>query len=160
MDQPPRISSVLEHDHRQIDAGFSRFHDGLASGEWRFDAFASASNALRRHIYLEEAILFPPLRRAGMVAPVRVMVREHGEIWEALDAVGRAIETGGDPAGAFGLSTMLQTILEAHNFKEEQALYPTADQVLGDDVARQVQRALAEADVPPGWRPEALANRG
>ena len=157
MTQPPRISSVLEHDHREIDAGLSHFRDGLASGEWRSSAFAGAAAALRRHIYLEEEILFPPLRRAGMVAPVGVMVREHGEIWQALDALDRLIEAGGDPARALGLFTTLQTILEAHNFKEEQALYPTADRALGDDVAGQVQRALTDPAAPPGWRPEALA---
>jgi len=27
--------------------------------------------------------LFPPLRDAGMVAPVFVMLREHGQMWRA-----------------------------------------------------------------------------
>ena len=45
-----------------------------------------AMESLRRHIFLEEQLLFPPLREAGMIAPVLVMLREHGEIWQSLDA--------------------------------------------------------------------------
>lgn len=40
---------------------------------------------LRRYIYLEEAFVFPPIRKAGMIMPIFVMTREHGELWRTTD---------------------------------------------------------------------------
>lgn len=158
MTQGPRIGTVFEEDHRRIDAALSSFHEGLARGDRRHEALAVAAAALRRHIYVEEAVLFPPLRRAGMAAPVGVMVREHGEIWEALTALEAALDAGEAPASLIGPSTRLRTLLAAHNFKEEQALYPTADHALGRDLAAEAVRGLAEAVTPPGWRPGGLTS--
>ena len=47
--------------------------------------------ALRRHIYLEEAFLVPPLRAAGAAMPVPVMLREHGELWRTVDSLSALI---------------------------------------------------------------------
>jgi regulator of cell morphogenesis and NO signaling len=83
-----------------------------------------AMGALRRHIFLEEAFLFPPLREAGLVAPVFVMLREHGEIWDSLDAT--AAQVGGDAAERT-VDERCRTLLgqlERHNSKEEPILYP------------------------------------
>lgn len=95
------LSAALEREHHEIDAGLEAFLDGLDSGEVRRDELTRAADALRRHIYLEEEILFPPIRDAGLVPPILVMLREHGEIWQTLDALEEAVsESRVDTAGA------------------------------------------------------------
>ena len=53
-------------------------------------------DGLRRHIYLEEEFLFPPLRAAGMMAPLFVMVRQHGELWDAMRALDALLAVDAD----------------------------------------------------------------
>ncbi|QDO88287.1 hemerythrin domain-containing protein [Ornithinimicrobium ciconiae] len=81
------LTEALEREHDEIDAGLEAFGEGLDAGNFREDELTRAAQALRRHIYLEETFLFPPLRAAGMLPPVLVMLREHGEIWRTLDAL-------------------------------------------------------------------------
>jgi hypothetical protein len=84
-DMHESLSALLEHEHHEIDAGLEAFLAGLDCGQTRTQDLTHAVEALRRHIYLEEAFLFPPLRAAGLIPPVLVMLREHGEIWRTLD---------------------------------------------------------------------------
>ena len=93
------LTAALEREHQEIDAGLEAFADGLESGELRGADLDRAADALRRHIYLEEEFLFPPLRAAGMVPPVLVMLREHGEIWRTLDALELEVGPGTAAAG-------------------------------------------------------------
>ena len=86
------LIDALQQEHHQIDAGLEAFVHGLGSGELRRDEFTRAADALRRHIYLEEAFLFPPIRDAGLVPPILVMLREHGTIWQALDALDEDVD--------------------------------------------------------------------
>ena len=62
------LSAVLVHEHNEIDAGIEAFLEGLSLGETRMQELTRAVEALRRHIYLEEEFLFPPLRAAGSIA--------------------------------------------------------------------------------------------
>ena len=45
---------------------------------------AGAIAALRRHIYLEEEFLFPPLKTAGLMIQIFAMLRQHGDLWKAM----------------------------------------------------------------------------
>lgn len=87
--------------------------------------------ALRRHIYLEEEVLFPLLHDAGLAAPIFVMLREHAQIWQALDSVEGGLSGAERPTDAtLLLVRQLGVQLEHHNMKEERVVYPPADQVL------------------------------
>ena len=81
------LAAVLEREHHDIDNGIEAFAALLAAGEVDAEPLRRAAGALRRHIYIEEALVFPPLRDAGLVAPVFVMLREHGQLWRTLDAL-------------------------------------------------------------------------
>ena len=82
------LAAALEHEHREIDEGIETFTSGRANGAaYSRPSTRAIRDALRRHIYLEEEFLFPPLRVAGMIAPIFVMLREHGEMWKTLDAL-------------------------------------------------------------------------
>lgn len=142
------LAAALEREHREIDDGIEAFYAGEKSGDRDRQALSRAIRALRRHIYLEEEFLFPPLREAGLVAPIFVMLREHAQIWETLDAVEDELRTGG---GALALCHRLAVQLQHHNLKEEKVLYPQADAVLTALATEQLRTFLRSSELPEGW---------
>ncbi len=148
------VGQVLEHDHHAIDAEFARFREGLERGEWLREPFERAAEALRHHIFVEEEALFPVLRVGGLVGPVFVMLREHAEIWQALDAI--EAEVGRDTTRALAAMASMIAVLEPHNSKEEQILYPASGQVLNADDTEGVRLAFEQGKRPGGWVPADL----
>lgn len=138
------LAAALEREHREIDEGIEAF---TASGGQETGPLKRALDALRRHIYLEEEFLFPPLRDGGLMAPVFVMLREHGEIWRAMDRLEG--ELGGE-AGQAAAHELL-AILERHNSKEEPIIYPQADAVLTPEAAERLHGFIASGRTPEGW---------
>jgi hemerythrin-like domain-containing protein len=141
------LADALEREHHEIDAGLEAFAAGSGGNE----PLHNALEALRRHIYLEETMLFPSLREAGLFAPVMVMIREHGEMWHVMDRLGEAVEAGGADATTKDLLGELNGLIEAHNMKEEQILYPSADKVLNADAARELSEFLESGRMPMDW---------
>lgn len=88
------LGAVLEREHREIDQAIESYISGSTAGENPAEPLVVAIRALRRHIYLEEAFLFPPLRDAGLIAPVFVMLREHGQMWKTMDALESTVRSG------------------------------------------------------------------
>jgi hemerythrin-like domain-containing protein len=145
------LGAALEREHREIDEGLAAFAEGLKSGERRVAPLLGAMQALRRHIYLEEELLFPSLRAAGMMAPVFVMIREHGEIWRAMDEVEARLGKDGDGEALMDTCQQLAAQLESHNAKEEAILYPRADQVLAGAAGAELDAFLASGEMPADW---------
>lgn len=145
------VAAALEREHHEIDAGVEAFMAKLADGEPDHEPLARAVAALRRHIYLEEEVLFPPLRAAGLIAPVFVMVREHGQMWQTLDKLDTETAGGLVPASVVGLLRDLQDQLRVHNPKEEQILYPQADQALTETATAELRALLDAGRLPEGW---------
>ena len=108
-------------------------------------------DALRRHIFLKEEFLFPPLREAGMVAPIFVMLREHGEIWDTLDAIEARLRAGGGDGPLAASCETLLAELERHNAKEEPIVYPQADAVLTADASGGLREFLATGRIADDW---------
>ena len=144
------LSAVLVHEHHEIDAGIEAFLAGLSLGETRMQELTRAVEALRRHIYLEEVFLFPPLRAAGMIPPVLVMLREHGEIWRTLDAI-QILDPDADREGARERCGELVAQLASHNAKEEPIIYPQGDAVLTDEAKRDLRGFIDSGRMPQGW---------
>jgi iron-sulfur cluster repair protein YtfE (RIC family) len=143
------LAEALEREHHRIDAGIAAFT--AAPGDRQ--PLARAMGALRRHIYLEEEFLFPLLCEAepGLAAPVFVMLREHAQIWTALDSLDRELDGGGDSGGGLALCKQLAVRLLHHNLKEEKILYPRADDALTAATAGRLHAFLSSADLPDGW---------
>lgn len=144
------LAAALEREHHEIDAGIEAFGAGGDPDVERTGLLAAIA-ALRRHIYLEEEFFFPALSETGLVAPVFVMLREHGQMWRTLDAL--ALELRADPAGA-AVRTLIRELtvqLQHHNGKEEQILYPQADGALGAEAADRLRSFLADGELPGNW---------
>lgn len=148
------LSTALTREHREIDTGIERFVADLDRDVLDREPLLSAFDALRRHIYLEEALLFPPIRQAGLVMPVMVMLREHGSLWRLMDSMTEMLVQG-DP-GAFddrlrsGCQELLAQ-LEQHNRKEEPIIYPSADSDLSEEASAELAEFLRSGSLPDGW---------
>lgn len=141
-------TAALEREHRDIDDVIKRFSASCEDSEPLKRAIA----ALRRHIYLEEEVLFPALRTGGdpgLVAPIFVMLREHAQIWRTLDDLEQALDSL--PAAASQFCHQLLVQLQHHNRKEERILYPEADRTLPTPVAERLTTLLEASRVPNGW---------
>ncbi|HLS63415.1 MAG TPA: hemerythrin domain-containing protein [Ruania sp.] len=160
-DHPTSVADALTREHRQIDAGIEAFVAGAGAGnpvgdvsEWAAPLLVAMA-ALRRHIYLEEEFVFPPIRAGGLVMAIMVMLREHGELWRAMDELTDLLETAADdPARHEELvqhcSSMLE-LLEAHNSKEEPIIYTRADADLPAEARAELQDFLRRGTMPDGW---------
>ena len=140
------LAAALQREHREIDAGIEEY---LRAGDaW---ALSRAVRALRRHIYLEEEFLFPPLAGTGLMAPILVMLREHGQIWATLDTLDAALAGGGAPEALREACRRLTVLEQHHNPKEERILYPQADRALPAPDAARLHAFLASGELPDGW---------
>ncbi|WP_024794618.1 hemerythrin domain-containing protein [Tomitella biformata] len=134
------LSSALEREHQEIDAAIEAYAASLDPADLR-----AALTALRRHIYLEEKYLFPPLRDGGLLGPIFVMLREHGELWAAMALIDARLAADED---AIAACRDLLARLAAHNDKEEPIVYPEVDKIAHADA---VLELLSGATMPDGW---------
>ncbi len=145
------LAAALEREHHEIDRGIEAFLAARAEGRVEIESLESAVEALRRHIFLEEEYLLPPLREAGLMAPIFVMLREHGEIWDTMDLLGAQLRS--DPAGEASARTcsLLLVQLERHNSKEEVIVYPQVDGTVGAAGDAGPRAFLESGRLPGGW---------
>ena len=145
------LASALEREHREIDAGIESFTSGSCAGDAL--SLSGAIQALRRHIYLEEEFLFPPLRQGApaLSAAMPVMLREHGKMWDVLDLLEREIVTASRGETALTLCRQLVAMLAPHHVKEEEILYAAADDLLTRPAEVRLRGFLAYARLPAGW---------
>lgn len=135
------ISHYLTNDHTHCDDLFADAENAVLSADWEtaqtsFEAFEAST---LRHFAREESILFPAFEtRTGMHhGPTEVMRGEHVEIRETLEAMRQAMSQ--QNANTYlGLAETLLMLLRQHNMKEEQILYPMADQALADSAGEMV----------------------
>ena len=141
------LSGALEREHREIDTGVEEFIEDASDPA----PLVRAMQALRRHIYLEEAFLFPPLREQGLSMPIFVMEREHGELWDTMDELEEFLEHVAGPTATAGLSRHLLEQLDRHNSKEEPVIYPHADGAVPAETADELRAFLRSGRLPDGW---------
>jgi hemerythrin-like domain-containing protein len=145
------LQAALESEHRQIDGGIEAFVAQLASGQRELAPLLRALEGLRRHIYLEEEFLFPPLRKAGLMVPILVMLREHGELWRSMSRLDELLATNAAADVLSAACAELLAKLDAHNSKEEPIIYTRADQALDDEAAAELSAFLDTGVLPDDW---------
>jgi len=82
------------------------------------------------------------------MVPLFVMLREHGEIWETMNAIEAQLnsDSGGKPS-----DVLCRALLDQHNTKEEAVIYPQADVVLSAGTDAELGAFLAAGQMPDGW---------
>lgn len=142
------VSEALSWDHDRLDALETAAFEKRASGDLQLASrlYAEFSAGLKRHIGFEEQLLFPAFEeKTGMpstAGPTAVMRAEHREIEGLLARI--EAEIADAAADVESLRRSLHAVLEGHNLKEEQILYPTTDRLLGgreaDRLVERIQR--------------------
>jgi regulator of cell morphogenesis and NO signaling len=129
------ITRYLSWDHDRLDGLLGEVTRWVEAGQLAQakSLFVAFDEGLRRHIRLEEEILFPLFEaRTGTShgGPTFAMRTEHRTIETELKRMRKALEVG-DAAEYGGGLAILHTVLGPHNLKEENVLYPTTDDLLG-----------------------------
>ncbi|HUX91179.1 MAG TPA: hemerythrin domain-containing protein [Gallionellaceae bacterium] len=126
------LTEFMTADHKACDDRFALAEQPAYANNWNgadtaFNAFRAA---MTHHFHLEEHILFPALLAAGGPgAPVQMMTMEHAQMNSLLDNMAAALARK-EATGYSGLSETLLIVLQQHNLKEEQILYPIAERLL------------------------------
>ena len=148
--EPGTLGAALEREHHEIDEGIEGFSAGGVDADARARSLQRAIDALRRHIYLEEEFLFPPMQ-ADLAIPTMVMLREHGEMWHLMEGLEALVTSGAQAAEVTDACKTLLALLEQHNLKEEPIIYPQAEVTLDPAVSDQIEDFLASGTMPTGW---------
>ena len=132
LDELARLAGIEQHGQRS--AGSAGWH-----GPEEFAA------RLLLHARLEDELLFGYLEpQLGHSGPIEVMRSEHVEI-EALLA---DLCAAPDSRTARAPATALVRLAREHFAKEEQVLFPMAEQLLGQDVLAELGERYAAAAAP------------
>ena len=130
------ILEFMGSDHKACDDLFAAAEAAVADKNWDsarslFDRFEAA---MAHHLAMEEEVLFPAFEaRTGMsMGPTQVMRSEHVQMRDLIADMGRAVAKS-DQDSYLGLSETLNMLMQQHNLKEENVLYPMTDQVLGGE---------------------------
>ena len=142
-----RPSQLLESQHRRIDTGI----ESIVAGTGLLSGLADSLALLRRHIYVEHEILFSPLENAGLVMPVMVMKREHGQMWPLIVSLVAGCESGNPAETLRAACRELLALLQKHNPKEERILYTAADRLGAERADGSLTKALTASRMPEGW---------
>ena len=130
------ITDYMSADHQRCDNLFAEAEaaaaqDDLAATVAGFGAF---HQAMVHHLTMEENIMFPAIEEATgmyMSGPTHVIRMEHGQMRGLFENIEAALEAENTSTCA-GLQETLLILMQQHNMKEEQMLYPMADRNLKD----------------------------
>lgn len=139
------IAEFMSTDHRACDQAFVTAEQAALTGSLSAaeTAFATFRQSMQRHFRMEEEILFPALLDAGGPGgPVQVMRMEHEQMNELIELMAAAIANN-NAQDYSGLSETLLIVMQQHNLKEEQILYPIADRILAAELETLVSRMQA-----------------
>lgn len=130
------LSQKMAAHHTHCDDVFARAEAAAERGDWA--ACALDANAFRddvlAHFAVEEDTIFPAFEAAtGMTeGPTRVMRGEHVQMRDLMAALVAAAAASDAEAFSDAAETLL-ILMQQHNMKEENILYPMCDQTVGND---------------------------
>jgi iron-sulfur cluster repair protein YtfE (RIC family) len=126
------IANFMSSNHHTCDEEFAIAEQEALANNWgnAKSAFNNFRASMSHHFHMEEDKLFPMLISAGgPVGPVQVMHMEHAQMNTLIEQMAEALVQQ-DSKGYGGLSETLLIVMQQHNLKEEQMLYPIADHFL------------------------------
>ncbi len=129
------IRELMSYDHRQCDELFVAVEKAINERAWdtAVTVFSDFSKAMLGHFKAEESVLFPAFEeRTGMrMGPTQVMRGEHAQMRELIEAAEASL-LARDASDYSGYAETLLIMMQQHNMKEENVLYPICDQHLAD----------------------------
>ncbi len=145
------IAHLMHHHHVHCDELYATAEDACHRADWKAADVALTAFVAQTELHFdaEEEILFPAFEQAtGMVSgPTAMMRMEHRQM-RALFEQMRAAVNAQDVEGFAGSAETLLVLMQQHNMKEENILYPMCEQALhGEEIATALRLRLpASAD--------------
>jgi len=130
------IAQYLTEEHRKCDSVYAEVEKAVNEENWEKakEFFEKFKEKTLLHFKKEEDILFPEFeQKTGIVmGPTQVMRMEHNQARELLKRMEEALERR-NKEEFLSLGESLMILIQQHNMKEEQILYPMSDQNLNSD---------------------------
>ena len=132
------IPSFMTAQHRHCDDSFIATESAVSASNWiQADSqWSIFTTDLESHLQQEETILFPAFEQATgmMMGPTQVMRAEHAQMRQLVAEMTQALSAQNKDQ-FLGLSETLMILMQQHNMKEEQMLYPMTQAHLPDAAA-------------------------
>lgn len=133
------IVTKMQAQHRHCDELLAQAEAAARRGDWATCAEAAGAfnGATETHLALEENGLFPAFEKAtGMSGgPTQMMRIEHGEMRELMASLHEALAAR-NAADFVGCCETLLILLQQHNMKEENVLYPMCERAVPEFAAQ------------------------
>ena len=141
------IAQYLTEEHRKCDQLYAQAEQAVSENNWEKarELFQKFKDCTVLHFKKEEEILFPEFEaKTGMVmGPTQVMRHEHNQARELLEKLESALEEE-DRDTFLSAGESLMILIQQHNMKEEQILYPMSDQNLESEDMVEKMSGLGE----------------
>lgn len=128
------LTAPLHRHHKHCDELFADAEAAVAARDWQLaqSLLTSFHSDLETHFRTEEEVLFPAFEATtGMTGgPTQMMRFEHVQMRDLLDRMESALSRQDQDAFAGAAETLL-ILMQQHNMKEENILYPMCDRSLG-----------------------------
>ena len=145
------IRDSMAGDHRHCDEFFTDAEKAVATQAWdeALSSFEQFQKATLQHFATEEELLFPAFEeKTGMrMGPTQVMRGEHIQMRELMQAARSAL-VAKDADDFSGYGETLLIMMQQHNTKEENVLYPMCDQQLSAQLTDLLPQLKARIQAP------------
>lgn len=132
------LTDPMHHHHKHCDTLFAEAEAAAAKGDWPSAAkdFKAFHQQLETHFRTEEEVLFPAFEATtGMSGgPTQMMRFEHAQMRDLVARMDDSVHTR-DAASFAGAAETLLILMQQHNMKEENILYPMCDRSLASQAA-------------------------
>ncbi|MDD5717395.1 MAG: hemerythrin domain-containing protein [Sulfuricurvum sp.] len=136
------ILEFMRDDHRACDHLYTEAEAAVLAKDLEKAAslFQDFAEATLHHFDMEEKELFITFeKRTGMMGgPTQMMRYEHQQLRTLLESMRLALSEN-RPNDFFGIGESMMIMLQQHNMKEEQMLYPMIDRALDTDAGLMIQ---------------------
>jgi len=140
----PDVIKLLEQDHREVEDLFAKAES--TSGAAKQQVVTKIASELTLHTQVEESIVYPAMREAGLSDLVDEAEQEHQKVKGLVKQLESA---DGSTADVDPLLTELKGDVEHHVQEEENEAFPkfrsAVDQARLQELADQVREAKAAA---------------
>jgi iron-sulfur cluster repair protein YtfE (RIC family) len=131
-----QATEVLPDHHRTCDDIFADAEKSAMAGRWQecVQTFSHFRREMAAHFSTEEQVLFPAFEAASgsNMGPTQMMRMEHAQMNTLIRMLEATIEAC-DRDGFAGAAETLLIMLQQHNMKEENILYPMCDRALAGE---------------------------
>jgi hemerythrin-like domain-containing protein len=141
------IAQYLTEEHRKCDQHYAEAEQAVIKEDWERakELFKEFKEKTLLHFQKEEEVLFPEFEeKTGIVmGPTQVMRHEHAQARELIERLEKALEEK-NKEEFLSVGESLMILIQQHNMKEEQILYPMTDQHLPSDEMVEKMSQLGE----------------